>query len=309
MNHLHRSLSGLVALGLVMTASTAFAKGNVDGALKFVPSDFSTVVAFDLDALRASPLFDVVKTAVKDDREMKEVQKATGLDPLKDIKSMVIAGPDQFIKDEGKFVAVLEAKFDEKKIVDFMKSQGQVTEKDAPGGKLYVIEDGGVAFRGDYLVAGPMGLVEKALAAGKGIPGGKLAKMYGSMKGAKGGFVLLGGSEQLKKWLAKRSGKGGPDFKDIEAMGVAVDLSGGGLGVEMHAAFASDKSASDLAAGVSAAAKEAAGDPDMKELGLAGPISKVSATAKGKEAVVAVKLAKDDMKTITEMLKEMVSGK
>lgn len=309
MNHLPRSLSGLLALGLVMTASTAFAKGNLEGALKFVAPEFTTVVAVDVDHVRASPLFAVATATIKDEHALKDIRTATGLDPLKDIKSIVVAGPDQFIKDSKLFVAIIEGTFDEKKIVAFMKSQGELTEKDGPGGKIYAVQDRALAFRGGFLVAGTPALLDRALAAGKGIAGGKLARMYGVMKGFKGGFVLLGGSAQLKKWLSKNAGKDAGDFKDAEALGVGVDLAGGGIDVEIRTSFGSEASAATLASRLDAAAKEGVADRDMQELGLSKAIGKISAVAKGKDTVVGVKLSKDEAKPLIDLLKEMVSGR
>src|SRR5262245_58717183 len=104
-------LAGLAALCLAAPAGAA-------DASKLVPADAEQVVFVNVEALLKSELvkkhaLDQVKAALKDNADAKKLFDAIGLDPLKDINSVLVANAGQ---KGDKVLVVAQGKFDLEKI-------------------------------------------------------------------------------------------------------------------------------------------------------------------------------------------------
>jgi len=193
----HVSRLGLaLALTLGLLSTPAFA-GDVEGALKYVPANFTTVVAVDFDAVRKSPFFDMATAMLDKNKGAKSIEHELGLDAKKDLKTFVLAGPEAFMHHEEQFVVIIDAKIDGDKLIAYVKSQsGSVTEKKVGAASVYVVDkEGAFAVDGKFVIAGYAPLVEQALAAkaGKSVGSGPLASLVKRFKGSKGGFAISGG--------------------------------------------------------------------------------------------------------------------
>jgi len=280
--------SAALLLGLLALAGTATA-GDVGGALKYVPADFTTVVAIDVDAVRTSPLFDALMKTAQDGGDLQAMKQQFGFDATKDLATFVLAGPDELMKREEQVVAIFGGRFDAKRLASFIESQGDKAQKKQVGDATVYTVDGefAIAIDGTFVIGGAAALVDKALAAktGKNVTQGKLGSLIKKVQGKKGGFAVIGASKKVKDKLGKEL----QDLADLESAGVSFDVKGG-IAVTLYATFASPKAASAVVDGIREVTKELTQDPDMKELGIADAVSHATMKAEGKTAEFGVKL-------------------
>ena len=117
------ALSGLLALALVVPARAA----ELD---RYVPGDTEQVVVVNVKQLLASPLvkkhaLPQIEKQLKENKDLQKLTQATGIDPLKDIDSLVVANTG----DKGEKVTVIvRGKFDTDKI----HTIAQAVAKDKP---------------------------------------------------------------------------------------------------------------------------------------------------------------------------------
>src|SRR5690606_23021052 len=163
----------VVALLLPLTATPAMADDG-SGALGYVPKDTMMVVAIDFETLSKTDIFKDFMAAVMSDSEAKKnldmLKEATGFDPEKDIKSIVLAVPPDVEKSEN-FLMIVKGKFDEKKFVAFAEKEAKDGWKaqEHQGVTWYEIEnEGGLAFVGDYVIVGTKGSLKAAVDTHKG---------------------------------------------------------------------------------------------------------------------------------------------
>ena len=292
-----------LALALTVLAAPAFA-GDVGGALKYVPADFTTVVAVDLDAVRTSPLFATVLGMLNQSKDAKTMEQQIGFDPAKDLATFVFAGPAALMHHEEQFIAVFQGNFDGKRLIDFVKGQGdKVVEKQVGSAVMYLVDkNAAFAVDGKYVVAGAAGLVEQALAAksAKNVTSGPLAALIKRYAATKGGFAVMLADKKVQDTLSGDV----PEFAKLTSAGFALDVSAGAA-ITVAGNFATADAAAAVATAVAGAIKDAGSDPDMKDLGLGSLVSKVVAKATGKVVEITVKLDVKETKQLVDSLQKM----
>ncbi len=205
--------SCLVALTLVCMSLSA--KG--DGTPVTIPGGVDLVVSINVRKLLDSGLFkkygsDVVAKGLTSP-DAKGILDATGIDPLKDIESIVVASPVEMTSKKG--VIIIKGKFDESKIKTFAeaasKKDGAFKFKTSKEGALTFHEiipaqmpdpiyatftDRSTILLGgekDYLQTFASGKTEKL--------SGKLSTLLGKLKGTEGVSAVAVMTEDLKKML------------------------------------------------------------------------------------------------------------
>lgn len=294
------ALFGVLALTGLGGAARASA---LDDALKYIPADFTTVVALDVDALRSTALFGTLTGLVKDTGDLKALQQEAGFDWKKDVQTVVFAGPDELQKDDDRAVAVLGGRFDVKRLLSFFEKAGDKPKsKVVAGVTVYAVDrDAAVAFDGKFIVLGAADLVDKAIAAksGKNVTSGKLGALIKRFAGTKGGFAVFAASKKAKDKLAKEMA----DLGTVEAGGMSFDAASG-LVVKAVATFATPKAAAGVVEGIKGGVKDAASDPEMKELGISAMAQKLTTKADGKNVELGLKLETAEVKKLIELLAE-----
>lgn len=300
-------LIALTAAGLSARAASA---KDFGGALGWIPAEISTLVAIDLEGARKTAFFKELQKEIVDltgyGRDMAQMKREAGLDVMASVKTIVYAGPDEVIKKAKQSLIILEGDFDQAKIKEYYEKKSKVplTEKaHALGAYFEIGGDSCVIFSDGFAVFGSKALFDKALAAKRANEGGKNAKVAAlvqRMKGARHGFGVIAGSAQLKKFLGKDFG----DVQDVKSAAMALDFSSG-FGLEIIGVFADQAKASSVASSVTSELAELAADPEMKEIGLEGPLSKVKATAVGSEVKIALALDATGAASFAKSLKEL----
>lgn len=304
MNRQLKRLSLGLALTLTALGSPALA-GDLATGVKYVPASFTTMVAFDIDHIRGTPLYRLAVSNMGSSDELETFKTEVGVDVTRDVKSFIFAGPDELMRHEERFVAIVEVKVDAARFLAFAKQQGDVAEKKVRGATLLVVDEDELAFAidGDFFLFGAPALVEQALAAkaGKNITSGRLAAMTKQVRGSKSGFAVLGASDRVKRFLGDGMV---PEFSQLERAAVGLDLSSG-FSLRLFSDFANDAAASAVADTLNQALKEMADDPDMKEFGLDGLLALASITARGKAVSIALTLDAADTKRLMGALEKM----
>ena len=105
----------MLVLGLSVAAPVRAAEAD-----KYIPGDSQVVVAVNVSHLLEAPLvkkyaLEHIKEGIKKNTEAQHVLGAIGLDPLKDISSVVIAGNPSASKPEN-ILIIMHGKFDQAKI-------------------------------------------------------------------------------------------------------------------------------------------------------------------------------------------------
>lgn len=299
-----KRLSLGLALALTALASPALA-GDLATAIKYVPANFTTMVAFDVDHVRGTPLFELALANMGEGEELEAFKTEVGVDVTRDVKSFIFAGPDDLMRHSERFIAIVEAKVDPARFLAFAKKQGDVTEKKVRGTTLLVVDEDELAFAfdGDFMIFGLPSLVEQALAAkgGKNITSGRLAAMTKQVRGSKSGFAVLGAGERVKRFLGDGMV---PEFSQLERAAVGLDLSSG-FSLRLFSDFANDAAATAVADTLNQALKEMADDPEMKELGLDRFVALAAITARGKAVSITLTLDGADTKGLMGALEKM----
>ncbi|MEM1031266.1 MAG: hypothetical protein AAF928_05065 [Myxococcota bacterium] len=169
--HLPRWLFLFLAVLLAPTvAPTPASAANLTAALAYVPRQAIAVGTVDVDRLRRVPLFkaqldDLFLQVPDAKRERDALQKATGFDPVRDLHGVVGALGPNFERDDSDFVAIAQARINEKRLVAYLKTKGaDVREVRGRSGRHYLLDEGlALAFRGPLVLAGGKDMVLSAL--------------------------------------------------------------------------------------------------------------------------------------------------
>ncbi|MCC6622236.1 MAG: hypothetical protein IT385_13315 [Deltaproteobacteria bacterium] len=295
------------ALVLAASATPALAK-DLDGALQYLPENVSTVVAVDLESTRGTAFFKDLQKELIDltgyARDIAQMKKEADFDVMANARLIVYAGPDEVIKKAKESLLIVEGTFDPAKIKDFFtkKSKVPVTEAKGPGGTYYLIGDSSaMAFHGNFAVFGSKAMFDNAMAAKAA--GGKKTKvsaLVARFKSAKGGFAVIGGSAQLRKFLGKDFG----DVQDVKSAGMTFDFSKG-LALQIVGVFTDANKASSVAQSIAKDLSEMASEPDYKEVGLDTALGKVETKASGAEVTMNLVLDGGSSKQLSASLKEL----
>jgi len=302
------SRSLLAAFSFVLAASSTAAAKDLEGALQYLPESVSTLVAVDLEASRTTPFFKDLQKELIDltgyARDIAQMKKEAGFDVMANAKLVIYAGPDEVIKKAKESLLIVEGTFDPAKIKDFFtkKSKVPVTEHKGAGGTYYLIGDSSaMAFHGNFAIFGSKAMFESALAAkAAGGKKTKVAALVGRFKGAKGGFAVITGSAQLKKFL----GKDFDDVQDVKSAGMTFDFSKG-FALEIVGVFADAGKAGAVAKSIQTDLSKMAGEPDYKEVGLDTALGKIQTKAAGTEVQMKLELEGAAAKELSSSLKEL----
>ncbi len=307
-----KRLSRVAALALTITALTSPAlAGSLDSGLKYVPADFSLVVGVDFDSIRASKIYRAIEPELLRSlgvtMELEQLAKETGFDVMKDVKSLIIAGPEAMMRGGDAFVMVIGAKHDAPRLVAYLNKVGAKLEpKTSSAGKYFAIDgEGAIGFFGDHIVIGPTKHFNQALKAkaGRNVTQGRLGATLRKFKGSKSGFAVVAGSKALRDSV----GPNAKELEDLTAIGMGFDVSRG-VGVSMLASFNTTKAPASLATQFNNGIREASSDPEIKEMGLDGLVNKIQASARGKDFNLSLSLTDKETETLVEFFEAMVGG-
>jgi len=302
--------SGARSLLLTATALTSSAQArDLDGALQWVPSDATTLVAFDLEGARKADFFKDLQKQLIDltgyGRDIAQM-KREGIDVLTQVKSIVFAGPEEALKKSTQSVIIFEGAFDQAKIRAFYekKDKRPLSEKASPIGPYFELGSGSfVMFDKNFLVFGTKNYFPDALAARQArssVKSVRIAGLLARVKGSKHGFGIIASSDLLKKFLGKNFGP----VKDMKEAALTLDFSTG-FGLSLIGVFPSAAKAGEVARAVEAEVKKLAGDPELKEVGLEDALQKVSTKTSGAELTIALALDPISAKAFAASLKEL----
>lgn len=309
MTRLSRNLA-LVALLAAAVSAPARANGY-DGALQWIPAEVSTLVAFDLEGARTTPFFKELQKEIIDltgyGRDLAQMKREAGLDVMASVKTVIYAGPDEVVRKAKQSLVILEGTFDQQKIKDYYtkKSSVPLTEKRSPLGPYFELGDSAcVMFKDGFAVFGSKELFDKALAARASNAGGKGAKvaaLVSRFKTSKHGFGVIAGSTQLKKILGKDFG----EVQDVKGAAMGFDFSKG-FGLKIVGIFADAGKASSVASSIKNELASLAADPEIKELGIDGALSRVATSTSGAEVAIELALDGAGAQSFAKSLKELL---
>ena len=293
-----RVLVAAVLLFVPLLTSTAFG-ADLQGALKFVPADSMAVITVNGDKVKASPLFAKAQKMLfaeepKAKKNLNKMKKATGFDVFRDVKSAVIAFGPRIDKDDDDFVAIIEAKISEKKIVAFIKKEGGKIKKVGNSYQLGRKGDGRMAFSGKYVVVGG----EKAFARAMKKQGGNAA-LNAELKQFSGKDVAAAAilTPKMKKQLARED----KAFGKLNSIAAGLNVTGG-LNLEAVGTFASAKPASKLANIANKGLTEVKKAREVKRMKVGGMLNKINVSSNGKKLTGKLRLTQRDVSKLIELL-------
>jgi hypothetical protein len=175
-NRKHRSRLPVIGLALALAAAAPLSAStrSADGLLSLVPADAASVAVVKLSDLRESPLaaklFSGADHMTADGDAARFLEEA-GLDPRKDVDTVVVAGRPSGGDAATPVLALFEGRFDPKRLAGAAVSRGAV-RKSSPAGDYYLLPEkqehdlpGAAAFVSPTLVvAGTESAVIQALA-------------------------------------------------------------------------------------------------------------------------------------------------
>ena len=136
-----------LTLAVVWTGAASAApllgiKGGGDDADKWLVNDAELVMTINIKQMTSSPLFKagepMLKELLKHNEEAKTLMEATGIDPFKDVESILFSASGSSAKD-AKGLFVVRGKFDTDKIHTALKKEA--AKKDA---ELELVKEGQV---------------------------------------------------------------------------------------------------------------------------------------------------------------------
>jgi hypothetical protein len=221
----------LVAAGLVLGLLAAGARAAEPD--KLLPADTTMVLTVNVRALLDSPVvrkhaLDLIKTALKHNEQVEKLLAAAGLDPLKDLKSVVVAAPGLAPKN---VLVIVHGNFDLDKIhkaadAFAAKNPAELVIHKEGDLRLYESRQGThttfAAFPDrETLVAAPtQTLLTKAAAKKDGKVGAELQGVLGTVNDKQGVWLATLMPAELKKMLARN-----PQAKELADK--VQSLSGG----------------------------------------------------------------------------------
>jgi hypothetical protein len=156
-NVLLGSLALCLLTGLATSAPIIGAKAD-EGSDKWLLDDAEAVfvvnfkAAFKSELMTKGPVADMIKKGLEKD-EVKDAIKKMGMDPTKDLDSVIISSAG--VGDKAKVRVVFSGKFDKEKIADLIKKNDKVTAKKTGGVEVFEMEGaGGKAFFGAFTTKG-----------------------------------------------------------------------------------------------------------------------------------------------------------
>lgn len=282
--------------------------GDVRSALSYVPSDSLAVVAADIDQLRASPLFrplfDRIVRETGAAQELAEIQKAAGIDLRRDVRSLVVAFPPEFVKDDDELILIVEAPIAQQRMLAYLRKEGvKVQRKHGPGGAYWVVGRGepSLAFRGRYLILGGRKALPQSLEAARGrsvLHAGALSARLRKMGTRHGAFALV----ELPPKISKKLSKGLPGGGRVDAVQVTLDARGG-LKLAAAATTSSPKTAQQLLSLAKPTVAQLGSMKEARQLGLDQLLSKLRWSVRGPDLAADMSLSAAEVQTLVKALR------
>jgi hypothetical protein len=291
-----------------LTAPPAHA-GKAAAGYGLVPSDAMGVLAVDLDALRAAPVYKELRAMIVEaaggEEAFNAVKTMTGLDPDKDLKAVVMAFAPGFGTKNENFVLAVQAKANTRQIMAAMKKEGaKFTESKSKGGAYWQIDgEGALGFRGDWIVLAPLPWWNEADA---GKVGGKLrAKGLAGLVASLDGKATMAGAIILPADIRQQI-DADPSMAGLHSVATSLTLTKG-LAAKLTLVMADAQRATDLVAMLQTQIKAAAAEPQAKEMGLDAVATKAVIKANAKAVEIQFALGEATIKQLLGMVGSMMA--
>jgi hypothetical protein len=276
------------------------AAADIKGALKYVPSDAFAVVGVNGDRVKHSVIYKkALEIALKErgaKRELDKIRKATGINVLKDIRSLVIAFDPKVIQDDDKFLAVVEVPVNQAKVLAFMKREGaKLQTRQGMGGQYYLLgrqQDGALAFRGKFIVVGDREVFERGMK--KTGPGFKLAAQLRKVS-SRALFVAVDPPKKVRQKLAKED----KNLGQLQALAAGAEVSPG-LKLDAFAQLATAGAASQLEQMATGGLNQARNQREVKQFGLDSLLNGITITSQGRELTAKLRLSSADLQQLID---------
>ena len=306
---MHRLLTLiLTAAFLLLVPTTALAaKGDLQGALAFVPRDSFAVVTADLDDVKKSTLFKMAKqTLLAEEKSAKkdlaELKRKTGFDVWRDIHAAVVAFDKDFHKDDDRFAIIAHATYDEKKLMAFAKSKGGKMElKQSASGPYYLLgkrKDGALAFRGKFIILAGAKMMPTVLQKQ-----GLGAKVRGLLAPYQSKDIAM--AMEVIPAVAQKLAREDKMLEDAQSVAAGLDLKAG-ADLQADAGFATPTTPKKLANMANQGLAELKKDKSTQKMGLDGFLSKVSVRAVGRKLEARVRLSNCDLTELEKLLRGLL---
>lgn len=305
---MYRLVLLLLTSALLLVAPRArAAKPDIAGALAYVPSDSFAVVTADLEKVKRSTLFAMVKQAfLAEEKEAKrgldKLKKSTGFDLWRDAHAVVVAFGKDFTKDDDQFAAIIQAEMDEARVVDFVKKEGDEIEKtQSAQGPYYLLgrrKEGALAFRGQYVIlAGAKMMPDVLKRQGLGL---KVKQLLAPHK-SRGVAFAVDVTPAIAKELARKD----KTFADAKSFAGGLDLTSG-ADLRIEAGFSNAQAPRKLAQVANQGLAEARSDKQAQKMGLDQFLSKIQVRAFGTKLRADAKLSNGDLKKLDQILRGLL---
>lgn len=306
---MHRLLTLILtaAVLLLVPAPAMAAKGDLQGALAFVPRDAFAVVTADLEGVKRSALFKMAKQTLlaeekSAEKDLAELKKKTGFDVWRDIHAAVVAFDKDFPKDDDRFALIAHATYDEKKLMAFAKSKGGKMElKQSPAGPYYLLgtrKEGALAFRGKFIILSGAEIMPTVLQKQ-----GLGAKVRGLLAPYQSRDVAM--AMEVIPAVAEKLAREDKMLKDAKSIAAGLDLRSG-ADLQTEAEFATATTPKKLANMANQGLAEIKKDKSTQKMGLDGFVSKISVRAVGRKLEGAVKLSNGDLTKLERLLRGLL---
>jgi hypothetical protein len=289
----------IVAMSLFVP-TLAFA-GNPQAAFKHVPGEVMAVAGVDVDGLRDSSLFKGVEQQLRREldskRELQQFQKATGVNLLRDVHSIVVVLPEDVLKDDDEFGLVIEADVNEAKFLSFMRNSGsKIVEKTGPGGNYYEIGGGkgALAFRGKHVILAAKKTFDRML---RKRPGRAKYDALRSKVQDKDLFAVAKLSPSAQQRLARED----RELAGLKSVAAGIDL-GRGLQARVVGRFADTAKPKELKGKLDKVVAHAADDKQAKQMGMSDAIKKLQVQALATQLILSLRLSGRDVGRLTKTL-------
>ncbi len=294
-------------------------------ALEFAAPEALGVVHIDADELRKTRLMGEIEKEIRGDSEAKKtlekLKAEAGLNPFKDISGVtVVFGADVLKRpNTPEFVAIIEGKFDEAKLLKMLSDADKGGPAPAPGsgpqtapkvatkahelktgpnGPFYLLDKGRIAlaFRGKKLIFGAAKLVARALE--KHNPKAALAAVRAPVEGD-----MLWLAVKTNEDARSRLSMVGSDTLQTLSLGLSVPAGGK---LQLHAHYGDPAQAAELGKALQDWLSTADKDAVVKQFGLTVLLSKVLVKVSQGDLDVHVELTEKDLDGVRKIITPMI---
>ena len=294
-----------LSLGFVLFSFNA-AAANVSSSLRYVPKDAFLVAGIDGDKVRTSALYKtLVDMAMKEkdvNKGLAEFKAATGFDPTKDVRSLVVALGSSFPKDNDNFILIAEARISEAKVIAFMKKKNaKIQTVKTRQGTHYLLgrrKDGFLAFRGGHVLLGGKNM--RAAVMAKQGPSAALSRQLAPVK-RNHIFFAMEPTAEIKKEMAREQ----KDLGQLKAMSAGLDVVRGAK-LNVNARFNNAAAASNVHKMLDQGMKEVAKSRQGKRMKADQLLRSVKLQKMGPSLRGSVSLSQKQVDDLTKLLIQLM---